>query len=252
MQAISTRQVTKYRFISLCAALGLAAGSLALLAAPASAADGPPAGRLHHRLQLHGRAELHGLLQRAAPAGTTGWSVTPPPCIGVPIGDAHTGSQAIISLYSNTAPVAQPSSASPTPTASGAAPSSTDSAGPTASVSPTVPASPTVSVSPTASMSTASTTALVLSDQQQQILNQAQQLVGTNPMTAGEWYQISGNPYASATAQQKCTNLPPYIWVAQGQQRQRCGSTGLNIPLETLAAARLQPAQHGPARHGHA
>ena len=40
MQAIAKSQT--YRFISVFAALGLAAGSLALLAAPASAADGPP------------------------------------------------------------------------------------------------------------------------------------------------------------------------------------------------------------------
>jgi hypothetical protein len=32
-------------------------------------------------------------------------------------------------------------------------------------------------------------------------------------MTPGEWHQITGNPYASSAAQQKCNNLPPYIWV---------------------------------------
>jgi hypothetical protein len=221
MQAISTRQVTKYRFISLCAALGIAAGSLALLAAPASAADGPP--QVGCTTGSSCMVELnYAVSYTGSHGGHNGVHITPPPCIGVPIGDAHTGSQAIISLYSNTAPVAQPSSASPAATATGAAPSSTDSAGPTASVSPT------------ASMSTASTTALVLSDQQQQILDQAQQLVGTNPMTAGEWYQISGNPYASATAQQRCTNLPPYIWVAGNNNTLRV--KGLNIPPETLAA----------------
>jgi hypothetical protein len=83
-------------------------------------------------------------------------------------------------------------------------------------------------------MSTASTTALVLSGQQQQILNQANQLVGSNPITPGEWYQISGNPYATATAQQRCTNLPPYIWVAGDNNTLRVN--GLNIPPETLAA----------------
>jgi hypothetical protein len=101
-------------------------------------------------------------------------------------------------------------------------------------MSPTAPASPTVPASPTASMSTASTTALVLSGQQQQILNQANQLVGSNPITPGEWYQISGNPYATATAQQKCTSLPPYIWVAGDNNTLRVN--GLNIPPETLAA----------------
>jgi hypothetical protein len=83
-------------------------------------------------------------------------------------------------------------------------------------------------------MSTASTTALVLSGQQQQTLNQANQLVGSNPITPGEWYQISGNPYATATAQQRCTNLPPYIWVAGDNNTLRVN--GLNIPPETLAA----------------
>ena len=233
MQAISTRQVTKYRFISLCAALGIAAGSLALLAAPASAADGPP--QVGCTTGSSCMVELnYAVSYTGSSGGHNGVVIKPPPCIGVPIGDAHTGSQAIISLYSNTAPVAQPSSASPAPTASGAAPTSTNSAGPTASVSPTGSATPTASPRSTASMSTASTTALVLSDQQQQILDQANQLVGSNPITPGEWYQISGNPYASATAQQRCTNLPPYIWVAGNNNTLRVN--GLNIPPETLAA----------------
>jgi hypothetical protein len=53
-------------------------------------------------------------------------------------------------------------------------------------------------------------------------------------MTPGEWYQISGNPYASSAAQQKCANLPPYIWVAGNNKTLRVN--GLNIPPETLAA----------------
>jgi hypothetical protein len=73
-----------------------------------------------------------------------------------------------------------------------------------------------------------------LSGQQQQIVDQAQQLVGTNPIAPGEWYQISGNPYATATAQQKCANLPPYIWVAGNNGTLRV--KGLNIPAATLAA----------------
>jgi hypothetical protein len=227
MQAIAKSQFMKYRFISVFAALGLAAGSLALLAAPASAADGPP--EVGCTTGSSCMVELnYQVTYTGSSGGHNGVVIKPPPCIGVPIGDAHTGSQAIISLYSNTAPVAQPSSASPAPSASDG------SSSPTAPASPTVPASSTAPASPTASMSTASTTALVLSGQQQQILNQANQLVGSNPITPGEWYQISGNPYASATAQQRCTNLPPYIWVAGDNNTLRVN--GLNIPPETLAA----------------
>jgi hypothetical protein len=82
-------------------------------------------------------------------------------------------------------------------------------------------------------MTTASTTALVLSGQQQAILDQAKQLSGSNPITPGEWYQIYGNPYATAAAQQKCTSLPPFIWVAQGTRLPQLN--GLHIPPETLA-----------------
>src|SRR6202035_990523 len=150
MQAISTvpaksrARAPKYRVISAAAALSLAAGALALLAAPPSPAAAPPV--VGCTTGSSCMVELnYQVTYTGSSGGANGVVITPPPCIGIPIGDAHTGSQAIISLYSNTAPVAQPSSASPTATAGGAAPSSTDSAGPTASVSPTVPASSTVS-----------------------------------------------------------------------------------------------------------
>ncbi len=226
MQAMRSRQVTKYRFISLCAALGLAAGSLALLAAPASAADGPP--EVGCTTGSSCMVELnYEVTYTGSKGGHNGVVVPPPPCIGVPFGDAHTGSDAIISLYSNSAPVAQPSTDSPSPTGGGASPSSSDSASPTDS------ATPAGSATPSASMSTANTTALIVSDDQQSILAQAKQLAASNPMTPGEWYQIYGNPYATAAAQQKCTNLPPFIWVAQGDNLPQLN--GLHIPSETLA-----------------
>jgi len=169
--------------------------------------------------------------------GHNGVVITPPPCIGVPIGDAHTGSQAIISLYSDTnaLPSQSPApldSTSPTESTSPTGTGPSDSAAPSSSA--------TVSASPSATATTtASTAALILSSApvlsgpQQAILDQAEQLVGSNPITPGEWYQISGNPHATTAAQAKCTNLPPYIWVngANGTLH----VAGLNIPAETLA-----------------
>jgi hypothetical protein len=241
MQAISTgqaptagqpanaRSVMKYRFMAVGAALTVAAGSLALLAAPASAADGPP--MVGCTTGSSCMVELnYSVTYSGSTGGHNGVVVPPPPCIGVPFGDAHTGSAKIISLYSNTAPVTQPSSGSPGPTGGGASPSSTDSAAPTDSATP-AGSSPTTSMSAT-STSTASTTALVVSDQQG-ILNQAEGLVNSNPITPGEWYQIYGNPYATATQQQKCTSLPPFVWVPQGQTVPVL--KGLHIPVRTLA-----------------
>jgi hypothetical protein len=236
----------KYHVRSVFAALTVASGALALLAAPASAANGPPV--VGCTTGSSCMVELsYQVTYTGSHGGHNGVVITPPPCIGVPIGDAHTGSEAIISLYGNTAPVTQPSSAPPTPTAGGASPSPTDSG-----ASPTDSGAPAASVSP-ASTSTASTTALVFSDkpqqvldQQQSILDQAKQLDSTNPITPGEWYQISGNPYASSAAQQRCANLPPYIWV-QGNNK-TLQVNGLNIPPETLAAlaySQLNTAQLG-------
>jgi hypothetical protein len=238
MQAIDTRQAMKYRFISVFAALAVAAGSLALLAAPASAANGPPT--VGCTTGSSCMVELnYNVTYSGSSGGRNGVVIPPPPCIGVPFGDAHTGSDAIISLYSNTAPVASPSSAVPagTPTVSGASPSPT-----AVYTSPTAP----VTTAPVTTAATTAPPAPDLSGQQQQILNQAEQLAGSNPTTPGEWYQIYGNPYATSAAQQKCTSLPPYIWVAQGNRLPRIG--GLNIPPETLA--RLAYSQLTTARLG--
>jgi hypothetical protein len=72
-----------------------------------------------------------------------------------------------------------------------------------------------------------------VSGPEQQILNQAEQLAASNPITPGEWYQISGDPYASAVAQQKCSGLPPFVWVAGHGTLPRLD--GLAVPPETLA-----------------
>ena len=187
--------------------------------------------------------------------GHNGVVITPPPCIGVPIGDAHAGSQTIISLYSDTSALPSQSPTPLDPTSSDASPG--DSATPSDSASPSDSATPSGSASaspgasgagasgPTASGPTASATstattmaliirqAPVLDPQQQDILNQAESLVSTQPKAPGEWYQISGNPYATAAAQAKCTNLPPYIFVSGVNGALHVH--GLNIPAETLA-----------------
>lgn len=167
--------------------------------------------------------------------GHNGVVVPPPPCIGVPVGDAYVGSQAILSLYGDNEPLP---SDSPTPIT----PSPTDSATPADSATSTDSATPTDSASaspiPTATM-TATTAALVikaalgLDPQQQAIIDQAHSLLATHPKPSGEWYQIAGNPSASAKQQAKCLNLPPYIW--QGGAAGIIHIAGFNIPPRTLA-----------------
>jgi len=167
--------------------------------------------------------------------GSNGVVVPPPPCIGVPVGDAYVGSQAILSLYGDTAPLP---SDSPTPVT----PTPADSVTPTAGTTPTDSASPAnsagASPSPTATL-TASTAALIVKaatgagPQQQAIIDQAQGLLATHPKPSGEWYQIAGNPYASASQQARCLNLPPYIW--QGGAAGIIHIAGFNIPPRTLA-----------------
>ena len=228
-------QALKYRACGILA-VAVAVASLTAIATPARAANRPPVGCITGSscfVELNWNVTYTG-----SRGGHNGVVITPPPCIGVPIGDAHAGSQAIISLYSDTG--ALPSQ-SPTPLDSA---TPTDSATPADSATPSDSASASSSASASASPSgtattTASTTALViraapaLSPQQQSILDQAGQLVGSNPITPGEWYQISGNPYATTAARAKCTNLPPFIWVngANGTLH----VAGLNIPAETLA-----------------
>lgn len=243
MQAITkaqaaTRLARKYRLIPAFAAFVLAVGPLALLAAPARAADGPP--EVGCTTGSSCMIELnYDVTYTGSRGGHNGIVVTPPPCIGVPFGDAHNGSQAIINFYGATTPVAQPTTASPTSTDTGAASNPTDSAAPTGSVTPssstTATASATASATPTASTtSTASTTALVLkNDDEQSILSQAESLVNSNPIAPGEWYQVAGNPNATTAAQAQCGNLPLYIWEA-GKGTFKVD--GLNIPPETLAA----------------
>lgn len=230
-------QALTYRALGVLAVAVAVLAALAALPAPAWAANGPPT--VGCTTGSSCIVELNwNVTYTGSTGGHNGVVVTPPPCIGVPIGDAHTGSQAIISLYSDTG--ALPSQ-SPTPLDSA---SPTDSAAPTDSTSPSDSASPSssasASASPSATATTTATTAAliiraapVLNPQQQAILDQAEQLVGSSPITPGEWYQISGNPYATTAAQGKCTNLPPYIWVngANGTLH----VAGLNIPAETLA-----------------
>jgi hypothetical protein len=219
-------QALKYRAL---AVLAVTAASLAALPTLAWAANGPP--RIGCTTGSSCIVELNwNVKYTGSTGGHNGVVVTPPPCIGVPIGDAHTGSQAIISLYSDTG--ALPSQ-SPTPLDST---SPTDSATASDSALPSSRASASPSATAT---TTASTTALitrsapVLSGPQQAILNQAEQLVDSNPITPGEWYQISGNPYATTAAQAKCMNLPPFIWVNRANGTLHVA--GLNIPAETLA-----------------
>ncbi len=137
--------------------------------------------------------------------GGNGVVVTPPPCIAVPVGDAHTGSQIIISLYDTTAPVPVPATAS----------ASTSS-----SAAPTSPPPSTTQAAPN------------LTPTQQAILDLAEQLVNSNPITPGEWYQIAADPYAAAAASQVCANLPPYVWAGNGKVPVL---HGLHIPTRTLA-----------------
>jgi hypothetical protein len=202
------------RALPLVTSVALAAGALALSAWPASARSGPP--QVGCTTGSSCMVELNYLVHYSGSSGGhNGVTIPPPPCIGVPAGDAHVGSAAILSLFADTAPVAPPSP-SVTPTSSGTA-----TAPPATTAPPSAPASSPAPPPPN------------LTGTQQAILNQAKQLVNSNPITPGEWYQISGDPAASAADQQQCNSLPPYVWVPGGQRLPTLG--GLHIPPETLA-----------------
>jgi hypothetical protein len=203
------------RTLSVLTAFAVTAGGLVLLAGPASAQNGPPV--VGCTTGSSCMVELnYNVTYKGSSGGHNGVVITPPPCVGVPIGDARRGSEAIMSLFGDTAPLPSQSPA-PLVSTDGASP------GPTATSVPTTPAADqgTTAAPPD------------LSAQEQAILAQAEQLDATNPTPPGEWYQIAGNPYATATAQAQCANLPPYEWVAGAARTLHVD--GLNIPPETLA-----------------
>jgi hypothetical protein len=72
---------------------------------------------------------------------------------------------------------------------------------------------------------------------------QAQQLLKSNPITPGEWYELPLNPDAPAAVGAECLRLPLWYFLPPGQ-----ALPGLNIPPQTLAQlafARLVTASLG-------
>lgn len=214
----------RYRLIRIVVALAATAVPLLSVADPASAANGPPVVGC-----ITGSSCMIELNYYVTYSGSSGGSngvvVTPPPCIAVPVGDAHTGSQIIISLYGTTAPAPPTTTAPATPASSGSA-----TATGTASATPTSSAS--ASASPTSPSPSPTPPPPDLTPVQKQILDLAKTLVNSDPMTPGEWYQIAADPYATAAASQVCQNLPPYVWADKGKIPVL---HGLHIPTRTLA-----------------
>lgn len=200
----------RHRLIRVSAALAVIAVPVLSVAEPAGAADGPPVVGC-----TTGSSCSVQLNYSWTTTGSTGGknpvTYTPPPCIGVPVGDAYAGSQVIITIYGASAPLPAPGTTSPAP--------STPATSPPASASP--------------SGSPSGQGASGLTPQEQQIYAQAQQLLNTKPKPAGEWYQIAGNPAASAGDQQVCSQLPPYVFAVGGRLP---NVRGVNVPPETLAA----------------
>jgi len=252
----------RHRVTTVAAVLAAAASSLMLAAAPASAADGSgPADCVSDSSCLVFLSS--GVTFTGSTGGDNGVYVPPPPCIGVAIGDATVGSTKIINAYdpnytppstSSPTPSASPTAVSASPTPASASPSASGGVSPTASdasptasgVSPTTSddaltvsgasASPSVLyASLDADISTTSLTAdpSGLTSTEQGVLDQAEQILATSPPPAGEWYQITQDPAATAASSARCLTLPPYLWVAGGSDVLK--KYGLNIPLETLA-----------------
>jgi hypothetical protein len=219
--------ILRFRVL-LAGGFAVAAALLFATSAPAQAADGPPVVGC-----ITGSSCMIELNYYVTYSGNSGGGngvvVTPPPCLAVPVGDAHTGSQIIISLYGTTAPAPAPTTASATP----APPATTATSTTSATATGTASATPTPSDSTAASATPAPPPAAPdLTAQQKQILALAETLVKSNPITPGEWYQIAGDPYATAAASQVCANLPPYVWAANGVLPVL---HGLHIPTRTLA-----------------
>jgi hypothetical protein len=219
----------RHRVTAALAVFAAAASSLVLAAAPASAADGSgPADCVSTSSCLVYLSS--GVTFTGSTCGHNGVYFPPPPCIGVAIGDGTTGSTKIINAYDPSYTPPSTSSPSPSPSPSPTASSSTPSASSDASPSPTAlytsPAADTSTTSPPADPSG-------LTANEQQVYDQAKQILGSSPPPEGEWYQITRDPEATAASSARCQTLPPYLWVPGGSDV--LVKDGLNIPLRTLA-----------------
>lgn len=208
------------RVFLLCGAALAAVTPALLFAAPAGARSGPPV--VGCTTGSSCMIELnYYVTYTGSSGGSNGVTITPPPCVAVPVGDAHKGSQVIISLYTI-------KTQAPPPTTAPATPAPSDSATGTASATPTTSRSAKPSATPTSTTEPNPD----LTPTQQAILDKAESLVNSDPITPGEWYQIAADPYATAHASQVCQELPPYVWAEGGRLPVL---HGLHIPTRTLA-----------------